>query len=106
PGGGPSVRAARHFHAGRARAVGRRLAEVGGRRVPADLRQAQARMTASLPSGGPDAASARAAAVSLAVRPRSRGWFQSQSSRPLAFGYLLLAPPGPYVLPPGRLPLL
>ena len=55
-------------------------------------------MTASLPSGGPDAASARAAAVSLAVRPRSRGWFQSQSSRRLAFGYMLLAPAGLYVL--------
>ena len=55
-------------------------------------------MTLSSPSGGPDAASARAAAVSVAVQSRRRGWFHSQSSRRLAFGYALLAPAGLYVL--------
>jgi multiple sugar transport system permease protein len=63
-------------------------------------------MTSSVPSGGPDAASARAAAVSLGIRPRSRGWFQSQSSRRLAFGYVLLAPAGLYVLLLVGLPFL
>src|SRR5215471_15419290 len=63
-------------------------------------------MTASLPSGGPDATSARAAAVSVAVGTRSRGWFQSQSSRRLAFGYALLAPAGLYVLLLVGLPFL
>src|SRR2546426_4176500 len=33
-----------------------------------------------------------AAAVSVPSRARSRGWFESQTSRRLAFGYLLLAP--------------
>ena len=54
-------------------------------------------MTASLPSGGPDATSARAAAVSVAVRPRPRRWFESQTSKRLVFGYLLLAPAALYV---------
>jgi multiple sugar transport system permease protein len=55
-------------------------------------------MTLSSPSGGPDAASARAAAVSVAVQSSRRGWFHSQSSRRLAFGYALLAPASLYVL--------
>lgn len=55
-------------------------------------------MTASSASGGPDAASARAAAISVAVRARSRRWFASQTSRRLAFGYLLLAPAVLYVM--------
>jgi multiple sugar transport system permease protein len=55
-------------------------------------------MTASSSSGGPDAASARAAAVSVAVRARPRRWLASQTSRRLAFGYLLLAPAVLYVL--------
>jgi multiple sugar transport system permease protein len=55
-------------------------------------------MTLSSPSGGPDAASARAAAVSVAVQSSRRGWWHSQSSRRLAFGYALLAPAGLYVL--------
>src|SRR5215510_13680655 len=63
-------------------------------------------MTASLPSGGPDATSARAAAVSVAVGIRSRRWFQSQSSRRLAFGYALLAPAALYVLLLVGLPFL
>jgi multiple sugar transport system permease protein len=53
-------------------------------------------MTLSSSSSGPDAASARAAAVSIAVRPRR--WFESQTSRRLTFGYLLLAPAVLYVL--------
>ena len=55
-------------------------------------------MTASSSSSGPDAAGARAAAVSIAVRARPRRWFASQTSRRLAFGYLLLAPAVLYVL--------
>lgn len=55
-------------------------------------------MTARLQSGGPDATSARAAAVSVAARPRFRWWLHGQSARRLAFGYLLLAPAGLYVL--------
>ena len=55
-------------------------------------------MTSEAHSGGPDASSARAAAVSLAVRSHARGWFRSQSSRRLAFGYTLLAPAALYVL--------
>jgi multiple sugar transport system permease protein len=55
-------------------------------------------MTASSSSGGPDAASARAAAVSVAVPSSRRGWFHSQSTRRLAFGYLLLAPAALYVM--------
>jgi multiple sugar transport system permease protein len=54
-------------------------------------------MTVSSQGGGPDAASARAAVVSLAT-PRAQGWFRSQSSRRLSFGYLLLAPAALYVL--------
>src|SRR5215469_10192168 len=98
PGSGEPLRIPGHFHAGGAGRVDRRLPELGGRRIPSDLRQAQARMTSSLPSGGPDAASARAAAVSLGVRPRTRGWFSRPSSRRLAFGYMLLAPAALYVL--------
>src|SRR5881397_1028058 len=41
---------------------------------------------------------ARAAVVSLPASARSRVWFQSQTSRRLAFGYLLLAPAALYVL--------
>src|SRR5207245_10158186 len=55
-------------------------------------------MTSSSSSSGPDAASARAAAVSVAVRARPRRWFAGQTSRRLAFGYLLLAPAVLYVL--------
>ena len=53
----------------------------------------------SVPSqvGGPDATRARAAGVSLAA-PRAQGWMQSQTSRRLAFGYLLLAPAALYVV--------
>jgi multiple sugar transport system permease protein len=54
-------------------------------------------MTGRSHSGGPDASSARAAAVSVAVRARPRRWFESQTSRRLAFGYLLLAPAALYV---------
>ena len=55
-------------------------------------------MTASSSSSGPDASSARAAVVSAAVGVRPRGLLQSQTSRRLAFGYLLLAPAVVYVL--------
>src|SRR5712664_1241400 len=55
-------------------------------------------MTARSSRGGPEAASPRAAAVSIAVRARPRRWFSSQTSRRLAFGYLLLAPAVLYVL--------
>src|SRR5437773_1539402 len=55
-------------------------------------------MTASSSRGGPEAASPRAAAVSIAVRARPRRWFSSQTSRRLGFGYLLLAPAVLYVL--------
>ena len=55
-------------------------------------------MTGSSQTSGPDAASARAAAVSVRVGARSRGWLGSQTSRRLAFGYLLLAPAAAYVL--------
>ncbi len=55
-------------------------------------------MTVRSSGGGPDAAGAPAAAVSVPVRAHPRGWFQSQASRRLAFGYLLLAPAVLYVL--------
>ena len=55
-------------------------------------------MTLSSSSGGPDAAGARAAAISVASRARASGWFRSQTSRRLSFGYLLLAPAVLYVL--------
>jgi len=55
-------------------------------------------MTPGSSRGGPEAASPLAAGVPVAVRPRARGWFESQSSRRLAFGYLLLAPAVLYVL--------
>jgi multiple sugar transport system permease protein len=54
-------------------------------------------MTGRSHSGGPDASSAPAAAVSMAIRARHRGWFGGQTSRRLAFGYLLLAPAALYV---------
>jgi multiple sugar transport system permease protein len=54
-------------------------------------------MTVASERGGPDAAGARAAAISVARAP-ARGWFRSQTSRRLAFGYLLLAPGVLYVL--------
>ena len=52
---------------------------------------------ASLQGGGPEP-TARVAVVSVAVPLRSRLMFQSQTSRRLAFGYLLLAPAALYVL--------
>jgi len=55
-------------------------------------------MRLSSSSGGPDAAGARAAAISVASRARASGWFRSQTSRRLSFGYLLLAPAVLYVL--------
>jgi multiple sugar transport system permease protein len=55
-------------------------------------------MTARSSSGGPDAASAWAAAISVASRARPSRWFQSQTSRRLGVGYLLLAPAILYVL--------
>ncbi len=55
-------------------------------------------MTVRSSSGGPDAASARAAVVSVGARVRPRAWLHSQSSQRLAFGYLLLAPAVLYVL--------
>ena len=55
-------------------------------------------MTGRPHSGGPDASSAPAAAVSVAVRARHREWFKGQTSRRLAFGYLLLAPAVIYVI--------
>ena len=54
-------------------------------------------MTGRSHSGGPGASCARAAVVSVAVRARHRGWFKGQTSRRLAFGYLLLAPAALYV---------
>src|SRR5207253_11157308 len=51
----------------------------------------------SLQGGGPEP-TARAAVVAVATPPRSRCMFQSQTSRRLAFGYLLLAPAALYVL--------
>jgi multiple sugar transport system permease protein len=51
----------------------------------------------SLQGGGPEP-SARAAVVSVAAPARSRFLFHSQTSRRLAFGYLLLAPAALYVL--------
>src|SRR5262245_17868794 len=53
-------------------------------------------MTEASRTGGPDATSARAVAVS---RPVARsGWIRSQTTRRLAFGYLLLAPAVLYVV--------
>ena len=48
-------------------------------------------MTSTSQAGDPDTKSVRVA-VSLAAIPRSRGWFRSQTSRRLGFGYALLAP--------------
>ena len=53
--------------------------------------------TGSLQGGGPEP-TARAAVVSVGASARSRLAFQSQTSRRLAFGYLLLAPAALYVL--------
>src|SRR6266849_897284 len=55
-------------------------------------------MTVRSSSGGPDAASARAAAISVASRARPSRWFRSQTSQRLGAGYLLLAPAVLYVL--------
>ena len=55
-------------------------------------------MTASSSSNGPDAAGARAVATSVAAPRRAAGWLRRQTSRRLAFGYLLLAPAILYVL--------
>src|SRR5207249_8782814 len=52
---------------------------------------------APLQGGGPEP-TARAAVVSVAAPARSRLMFQSQTSRRLAFGYLLLAPAALYVI--------
>src|SRR5439155_994858 len=88
PGSRPPVRPPRHLHAGRARDVGRRRGEVGGRRVPPDLRQAQARMTVL----GDGAGSTTRAATQPAARGRStRAWWHTNTGRRLTFGYLLLA---------------
>ncbi len=55
-------------------------------------------MTEASQHGGPDATSARAATLSApAVRPR-RSRLRSGTARRVAFGYLLLAPAGLYVL--------
>src|SRR5262245_30310194 len=54
-------------------------------------------MTASSSSGGPDAAGARAAAISIGSAGPS-SWLRSQTGRRLAFGYLLLATADLYVL--------
>jgi multiple sugar transport system permease protein len=63
-------------------------------------------MTLPSQSGGPDATGARAAVVSTLPRAGGRGWFKTQSSRRLAFGYLLLAPAVVYVLLLVGLPFL
>jgi len=56
-------------------------------------------MTSPSPVSGPDATSARAAAVSVAPSlRRTRGWLRSQTARRLTFGYVLLAPAALYVL--------
>src|SRR5215470_2404352 len=51
-------------------------------------------MTVGSSRGGSDAASAWAAA-SVAVRPS--GWFRSEASRRISFGYVLLLVAGPFV---------
>ena len=56
-------------------------------------------MTSPSQVGGPDATSARAAAVSVAnARPRGLNRLRTQTSRRLTFGYLLLTPATVYVL--------
>jgi multiple sugar transport system permease protein len=55
-------------------------------------------MTVRSSTSGPDAAGARAAVVSAPVAGRARGWLHTQTSRRLAFGYLLLAPAVCYVV--------
>jgi multiple sugar transport system permease protein len=56
-------------------------------------------MTSPSQVGGPDATSARVAAVSVAPsRSRGLSWLRTQTSRRLAFGYTLLAPATVYVL--------
>src|SRR5262249_42036031 len=97
PGDRQHLRLPRHDHQVLSRTEHGRGDQVGRGRVPTDLRQAQGRMTASSSSGGPDAASPGAAAISV-TRARASGWFRSQTSRRLGFGYLLLAPAVLYVL--------
>src|SRR4029450_12938990 len=98
PGSRQPLRPARHVHAGRAGPEHRGRHEVGHGGVPPDLREAQEGMTpTSIQGGGPEP-TARAAVVSVAAPARSRLTFQSQTSRRLAFGYLLLAPAVLYVL--------
>ena len=78
--------------------VDRRVAEVGGRRVPPDLRQAQARMTAAPAGGGPESATrAPGPPPFRAAEHRPRGGRRTRHQRRLAFGYLLLAPAALYV---------
>ena len=56
-------------------------------------------MTVSSQRGGPDAsAGARAAALAAPAAVRPQGTLRSQTSRRLAFGYLLLAPAAVYVV--------
>ncbi len=56
-------------------------------------------MTSPSQVGGPDATSARVAAVSVAnARPRGLNRLRTQTSRRLTFGYLLLTPATVYVL--------
>src|SRR4029450_8890506 len=98
PGDREHVRLPGHDHQVLSRHGDGRRDQVGRGRVPPDLREAQAGMTARSPSGGPDAASARAAAVSVAVRARPRRGLAGQGARRLASGYLLLAPAVLYVL--------
>src|SRR5207245_1473213 len=98
PGDRQHVHLPRHDHQVLSRPEHGRSDQVGGGRISPDIRQAQAGMTIGSSSSGPEAASPRAAAVSITVRARPRGWFASQTSRRLAFGYLLLAPAVVYVL--------
>ncbi len=55
-------------------------------------------MTQASPGGGRDVAGARAAAVAVASPVRASPWVQTETSRRLAFGYLLLAPAVLYVI--------
>src|SRR5262249_30080337 len=97
PGNREHVRIPRHDHQGLSRHGAGRRGQVGSRRVPAHLRQVQG-MTVRSSTSGPDATGARAAVVSAPVVARSRGWLHTQTSRRLAFGYLLLAPAVCYVV--------
>ena len=98
PGGRQPLRPARHVHAGGARqgiddAIKWGVGEY--RRIFAKHKQ---RMTASSSGGGPDAASARAAAVSVARPDAAPRVVRTRRRRRLGFGYLLLAPAALYVL--------